>query len=309
MESRLWRGFWQLADPKIWVASTVPMLVGGALAWGDTGQFSLYWFAVALIGVWAVEIAKNATNEVADREIDAAIAPDRRTPFSGGKKTLVQGLLTVRQAQVIAAATLAVAALIGLYVILRREPNVLWIAAFGGFFAVFYSLPPFRFNYRGLGEAVVGLTFGVLILAGIYLTLTHTLTWRVAVTGLPLAFLITNVLWINQFPDLEADAGGGKRNWVVRLGRRRAVRVFALLFSGAFLSASTLIVVHQNPIWIITLAALPQARAAVAVAREHYDDIPNLLPANAKTVLVYQITGLAMTIAALTNRYFQTSGR
>ncbi|MBS4021911.1 MAG: hypothetical protein KGZ79_05770 [Dethiobacter sp.] len=41
---RFWRGFWQVADPKIWIASTIPMAVGGALAYGLNGSFNWYWF-------------------------------------------------------------------------------------------------------------------------------------------------------------------------------------------------------------------------------------------------------------------------
>ena len=59
---RVWQGFWQLADPKIWIASTVPMIVGAAFAFGNSGKFDLYWFLVALIAVYCIEIGKNAVN-------------------------------------------------------------------------------------------------------------------------------------------------------------------------------------------------------------------------------------------------------
>lgn len=305
MRSRLWRGFWQLADPKIWVASTVPMLVGAALAYGNTGQFSLYWLVVSLVGVYCIEIAKNATNEIADYAagIDQAIPIDKRTPFSGGKKTIVDGLLTVAEAKVIAVATLAAGILIGLYIVLFREPAVFWVGLTGIFFATFYSLPPFRFNYTGCGEFVVGMTFGPAITAGIYLVLTHTLSGEAILTGVPIGFLIANVLWINQYPDYEADAQGGKRNWVVRLGRRRAVAVYRMLFICASLSLVALAWVYRNPVWLIGLAAVPLEQQAVQIAKRNYDDIPNLIPANAKTIVVYQLTGLLMLIAALSNRF------
>jgi 1,4-dihydroxy-2-naphthoate octaprenyltransferase len=51
--SRLWKGFWQVADPKIWVASTIPMAVDGALAYGHTGAFNWY-------GSWWVSLVSTS---------------------------------------------------------------------------------------------------------------------------------------------------------------------------------------------------------------------------------------------------------
>src|SRR5690554_2582385 len=87
--TRLWVGFWQLADPKIWIASTVPLFVASALAYKHTGQINVWWLLVSLAAVYLIEIGKNAVNEVVDYDscVDSSITPDHRTPFSGGKKT------------------------------------------------------------------------------------------------------------------------------------------------------------------------------------------------------------------------------
>ena len=62
---RLWRGFWQLADPKIWIASTVPMLVGASLSYSVTGRFDFPWFILSLMGIYLIEIGKTI-NEYID---------------------------------------------------------------------------------------------------------------------------------------------------------------------------------------------------------------------------------------------------
>ena len=61
-----WKGFWLLANPRFWVASTVPMLVGTALAYGMTGKFNFYWFIISLVGLYFIEIGKMAANELVD---------------------------------------------------------------------------------------------------------------------------------------------------------------------------------------------------------------------------------------------------
>lgn len=280
------------------------MLVGGALAFGQTGQFAVIWWLISLAGIYALEIAKNAINEFVDYQsgVDPAIPPEQRNPFSGGKKTIVDGLLSVREAQLIGLLTLSAGVGIGLLIVWLREPRILWIGMLGVFLAVFYSLPPFKLNYRGLGEFAVGLTFGPLITAGVYLVLTNSLPPLAWLAGIPIGFLIANVLWINQFPDYEADRQGGKRTLVVQMGRQRAVAVFAGLFAAAFVSAGLLAILDRNPFWLLAWLGAPAARLAVQVAARHHDDIPNLLTANGKTITVYQLTGLGMLLAAASTR-------
>jgi len=297
----LWTGFWQIADPKIWIASTIPMAVGAAIAFAHTGSFSWGWFLVGAVAIYLLEIGKNAINEYIDylSGVDRFVTPDKRTPFSGGKKTIVDGKLSLKDNLIIGIVTVTLGCLLGLYVVIAREFAVIWFGIAGVFFAMFYSLPPFQFAYRGLGELVVGFTFGPLITSGTYLVQTHTLTPEVIIASLPLGFIIANVLWINQYPDYEADLKGGKMNGVVRLGKEKGVYVYALLFGLAYLFLLVLALFSKNPFWLLSYLGLPLAIRAVRVARKHYDNIPELIEANIKTIQVYQITGLTMVAAAL----------
>lgn len=298
---RQWRGFWQLADPKIWIASTIPMAVGGAMAYAERGAFNWLWFFAGVGAIYMIEIGKNAFNEYVDylSGVDLFVAPDKRTPFSGGKKTIIDGKLKLKETVLIGLATMGAGGLIGLFVVYLREFHILWFGLAGFFFSLFYSLPPLKFSYRGLGELSVGLTFGPLITCGTYLVQTHTISPGVILASLPLGFLIANVLWINQYPDYEADLKGGKLNWVVRLGKARAGKVYALLFAAAFLLTAVNAAVSKNLFWLLPLLAAPLAWRAVKVARLHYDDIPKLMEANAKTIQVYQLFGLGIVASIL----------
>jgi len=302
---RIWQGFWQLADPKIWIASTVPMVVGAAFAFGNAGRFDIYWFLVALIAVYCIEIGKNAVNEYVDylSGVDRFISPDKRTPFSGGKKTIVDGKLTLTEVVIIAIVTFVIACGIGLYIIFFKETSVLWIGMAGVLLSIVYSLPPFKLAYRGLGEVTVGLTFGPLIVLGIYCLLTGRVDFSALLISIPIGILIANVLWINQFPDYEADLKGNKRNWVVRLGKEKSVRIFALLFLIAYLWFILLAIVLGNAFWLLGLISAPLAIRAVRVARQYYDDIPKMTEANLRMVQVYQLTGITMTIASVLSRF------
>ncbi len=301
---RLWNGFWQISDPKIWIASTIPMAVGAAIAYSHQGSFNWYWFLVGVIAMYLLEIGKNAINEYIDylSGVDRFVTPEKRTPFSGGKKTIIDGKLTLKENLLIGIVTVLAGSVIGLYIVFNREFNILWIGLAGVFFALFYSLPPIKFAYRGVGEFIVGFTFGPLITTGTYLVQAHTITTEVIVASLPLGFIIANVLWINQYPDYEADLKGGKMNGVVRLGKEKGIIVFAALFGLAYLVLFTLTVISGNLLWLLAFVSIPLALKAVTVARKHFNNIPKLIEANAKTIQIYQLTGLTMIAAALLPR-------
>ena len=228
-------GFWRLADPKITLASMSSILLGAAAA-VHSGTQAWGWLALVVLGIFALEWAKNASGEIYDfaSGADQAVAESDRSPFSGGKRVLVDGLLTVRETWVIAIAGYALCIFVGLIIVLLREPLVLWLGLVGVALAFFYHAPPFKLSYRGWGEGAVFIAYGPLICVGTYLVMTRTLPTWVVWLGLPLGVLIASFLWINEFPDYRADASAGKCTMVVRLGRAAAARVFAGLLILAF---------------------------------------------------------------------------
>ena len=233
MKRSLATGLWRLADPKISLASFSSLFLGTALAARD-GGLSIAWLAVTVAGILALEIAKNASGEIYDFAADRAVKPEERTPFSGGKRVLVDRLLTRRQTAAIAAVGYFIAVACGMAIVLWREPAVLGLGVLGVACAYFYNAPPVRLSYRGLGEIVVGICYGPLIACGAYLVQRGTISPSVAVLSLSLGLLITGFLWVNEFPDRRADESAGKRTLVVRLGARRATAVFGGILAAAF---------------------------------------------------------------------------
>ena len=84
------KGFWQVADPKIWIASTVPLVLGVMMSVLYTGEFHFLWMILSFIGVYFIETGKNAINECVDYAsgADRCVDKEHRTSFSGGKKTI-----------------------------------------------------------------------------------------------------------------------------------------------------------------------------------------------------------------------------
>jgi 1,4-dihydroxy-2-naphthoate octaprenyltransferase len=298
---RLIGGFFQLANPKIWVASVIPMILGGAAAYKETGHFFWFWFIASVFGIFLIETGKHAINEAVDyyTGVDRFVAANKQTPFSGGRRTIVDGKLSLLEVSIIGLLTMGAAALVGLYIVVFREPSVIWIGLAGFLIATFYTLPPLKFIYNGLGEIAVGITYGPLIVLGTYLVQTHSLSFFPLLVSIPIGVLITNVLWINQFPDYEADKMGNKRNWVVRLGKRRSLYIFAALFLISYLYIVFLALYIHKSLLLISVISIPVAIKASKIAFECYDDIPKLIKSNAGTIQVYLLTGLLMAVSVL----------
>jgi 1,4-dihydroxy-2-naphthoate polyprenyltransferase len=293
-------GLWRLADPKISLASMASIALGtaaaardGALAWG--------WLAVTVAGIFLIEVAKNASGEVFDFDsgADLAVAPEDRSPFSGGKRVLVDGLLTRRQTMLIAAVAYALGAAAGLVMVLEREPRVLWIGVAGIALAYFYHAPPFRLSYRGLGEGAVALCYGPLVCAGTYLVQRGRLSPEVVLLSLPLGVLIAAFLWINEFPDYEADRAAGKRTLVVRLGRARAARVFGAMVGTAF-GILVLLPLGGLPLGVLLgLMALPFGIAAARRLLREPEATARIVPAQAWTLLCFVLAAVGSGLGLL----------
>lgn len=264
-------GLWRLADPKISLASLASVVLG-TLAAAAVGPLHPGWLAATVAAVLAIEIAKNASGEVFDFDsgTDLAVRPEDRTPFSGGKRVLVDELLTRRQTTAIATVSYLAAVLIGSTIAVLRAPQVLWVGLAGIGLAYFYHAPPARLSYRGWGEAAVALCYGPLICAGTYLVQRQQLDAPAVYVSIPLGILVAAFLWVNEFPDYEADRASGKNTLVVRMGRARARFVFCALVAAAYAIAALLPVLGLVPgaTWLGLLGLVPALVACRVVLRD-----------------------------------------
>ena len=229
-------GLWRLADPKISITSVAAMLVGVAVA-VRAGAFAPGWLAVLAVALFAMEVAKNAWGDVIDFDsgTDLAVAPEDRTDFSGGKRVLVDGLLTRAQTWWIAGVCSLIGIALGAVLVFWREPAALWIGAVGLVLGWSYHGPPLKFVYHGFGELAVVLCYGPILVLSTTLIQTGRYSLDALWLSIPLGLLIAAFLWVNEFPDYTADLGAGKRNLVVRLGRARASRVLPWIYGVAFI--------------------------------------------------------------------------
>lgn len=294
----LLRGLWRLADPKICLASLVPFCVGTVLAWRSGAAIDGSLAVLAFAAIFLVEVGKNAANDLYDFRsgADSAVLPEERSPYSGGKRVLVDGLLGERDLVIIVWASFALAAAIGFRVAVTSHPWLLLLGVAAAVISVLYVMPPVHLSYRGLGELAVFAVYGPGIVIGSMFLHGATVTHAAAAASLILGILIANVLLANEIPDERADRLAGKRTLIVRLGRERGTSLIGLLFLVAFLIAAG-VAEYEGPLFLAgALAGVPAAALAYRSLRINGSGPP--VKAQTATLLTYVMAGAGIACAA-----------
>jgi len=290
-------------------ASITPVLLGTAMAWALTGIILWDVFLLTLIAGVCLHSGANMANDYFDHTAGQTGSDDINkefiAPFSGGSRTIQLGYLSPREVFVGAMVFFAIGGLIGVYLAFTRDLLILVIGVIGAGSGFFYTAPPFRFVKRGIGEIFIGVNFGVLMVFGSYFIQTLTIELEPIIASIPMAILISAVLFINGFPDYVADRDSGKKTLVVRLGRERAAKFYVIMISAVYISI--LISVLMNLISVFSLYAfltLPFAVIASKKALAHHDNSILMIPSNVSTIMNHLLTGLFLTVAYIMEGIF-----
>ncbi|WP_117354498.1 prenyltransferase [Acidilobus sp. 7A] len=291
---------------KFFAAGIPPVILGFALAYYLEGLFSPLLFALTMLGIIAAMIGSYTFNEYFDFRsgVDLVVDEMHVTPFNSGSRVLPSGLLNPERVFQAGLAAAAATAAVGLYLALARGSLVLLLTAVGLVAALGYTAPPLKFAYRGLGELMIGLSFGPLITLGSYLVQTGRLGVTAVLASLVPGLLITAVIWINEFPDYEADRAVGKRNMVARLGKRRALLVYPWLFALGYAVVVAGVALRLFPVYaLLALLTTPMAVRAVANARRNMDSPKGLVPSMSGTIAVFVLSTLLLSLGLAMARW------
>jgi 1,4-dihydroxy-2-naphthoate polyprenyltransferase len=286
-------------------ASIIPVLVGAAWAVtrGDATPFPWLLFALTFIAALTLHVSANTFNDYFDWQSGTDPANnDYFMPFSGGSRSIELGLVTPASLLRIAWVALAISATAGLALVALDRPLVLLFGAVGAFSSYFYTAPPLRLIARkGWGELLIGLNFGVLMVAGSGYALTGMLSGEAFLLGLPVGLLITAILWINQFPDIAADRATGKHNLVVVLGTERARWGYLALMVGAFAAVVLGVAAGMLPVGaLLMVVAAPLAASTTRHLFRYYRE-RTLVKANARTIMLHVIAGTLLAAGVFLN--------
>lgn len=258
--------------------------------------FTVFFALVAHAGINVLNDYYDAINGT-----DAANA-ERLFPFTGGSRFIQNGVLSLRAAGTFGYALLASVIPAGLWLTWSSAGGLIYIGLAGLFVGWAYSAPPFKFMSRGLGEVAVACGWLIVVVGADYVQ-RGAFSAMPFIAGLPYALHVANVLFINQFPDYRADAATGKRNWVVRLGPRRARWGYPIIAGVAQAWLVGAVALGALP-WTVLLAllALLPAIAASRQLLKHAARPAALVPAVRATIGAAMLHGILLAIGLVAAR-------
>ncbi len=219
----------------------MPVSIGAALAWQREGVFRPVPFALTLVGAVAAHLASNVTNDIFDFRSGAderAIAMAAEGTLDTSSGSLTGGILSERQANLLAAGLWGTALLCGVGLTKTSGPAVLGLAAAGFGFGTLYVAPPLAYGYigHGLGEVGILASFGLLPTLGSYYAQTGKLGWAPLVAALPPGLFTTDVLLNHHFFHWRSDKTAGKMTPVAVLGEEKAAKLSRGMVLAAYAS-------------------------------------------------------------------------
>ena len=277
-------------------ATIVPILLGATVA-SRYVSVDWFYFALTMLGGSLLHIGTNTSNDYFDHTSGTDEANyNYMVPFSGGSRSIQMGLISAKGMLYLSIITFALSGLIGIPLIIKAGINILYLGFIGFLSGFFYTAPPFRFASRkGIGELLIGLNFGPLMVVGSFLVqtsgdLTH--VFEAALAGIPIGLLVAAIVYVNQFPDHDGDKATGKNNLVVVFGPEKARIGYVLLVVGAFVSIIVMALSGTFP--MLSLMTLVTSIISVYTTKTLYKYYNNRLlqPANAGTIGLHFITGV-----------------
>jgi len=286
-------------------ASAMSVVVGSAAAWGIGAPISAGLFLVTFVGVVALHGGANLANDYFDHLSGNDAANVYFNPFSGGSRFIQDGVIPAKRYLTAAYVSFGVAFVCGAAIYIERGGWKIPLLAFAGLFAGYlYTSPSARLGYRGVGEAVVGVTFGPLVTMGSYCVQTYRDNWASFWCGVPVGLLVALILLVNEFPDIEADTAAAKKTLVVRLGVRKATILSAALYALTYFSMWVIVdqgLAPRGALW--TFVTIPIAIFVVAWLWRHGSSPRELQPSSgAHIVTHFLFTAILATAYILARR-------
>ncbi len=270
------------------------VLLGVASAFFANGSLHALDVILVFIGGLAAHISVNALNEYFDFKSGLDMKT-RRTPFSGGSGTLPARPEMANSALVIGLVSLGLVGLIGIYFVAVRGWGLLPLGLLG--LVVIYIYTTWLTRVPILCLVAPGLGFGTLMVMGTQFALNGSYTWTSFVVSWVPFFLVSNLLLLNQFPDVEADQSIGRRHYPIIAGRKVSSYIYTAFLAGTYLAIILGVIFKILPVWcllgLLTMAlGIPSARGAMRNA----DDMQKLAPSMAQNVLINLLTPVLVAI-------------
>ena len=284
------------------LASIISVALGLAINSWQNNTFDIGFAALTFVGVAALHASVDLLNDYWDykRQIDT---DTQRTKFSGGTGVLPEGLLKPQQVYRAGMLMLIIGSAVGAFFIFERGITIAVILGFAIVSIYFYST---RIVDSGLGEVFVAIK-GAMIVLGTYFVQSSHIASEPIIAGIVSGVLSSTVLFVNSFPDYDADKKHGRKTLVIVLGKDKAsstIWVFPGIIYGIIVAG---VVSGIFPIVsLMTLATIPMVVRAAISLKKNYEDTNRLVPVMERFVTFGRITGALFVVSFLVDILLKT---
>jgi 1,4-dihydroxy-2-naphthoate octaprenyltransferase len=286
--------------PHFLLLTPACVLVGAAAAYWDLGRLEPLALFLSFVGALLGHVSVNVLNDVDDFlvGIDQRTVP---TPFSGGSGFLVRGELSPQGVRRLGLGALVLTIPIGAYFLWRVGWGILPIGVVGAALVLFYTR---HITHHPLICLVApGLGFGPVIVLGVSFCQSGSYSPTALAASILPAFLVSDLLLLNQFPDVEADAYGGRKHIPLKWGLRRAAALYAVLLLAPFLWVAAAVGLGLLP-WgaLLCWLTMPIAVKAASGVPRSFRERDRLVPLMGTNVMVTLLAPTLMGIGMILQR-------
>ncbi len=224
-------GVWfQATRPFSLTASVLPVVIGAVLAAAAEGPVSWPLFPLIVACSLLFHIGTNMVSDYFDyrRGVD-------RDETYGGSRVLVEGLLTPKQLLAAGVILFAIGFSLGLLLVAVRGWPIFILGVIGLLGGWFYTGGPVAYKYVALGDLLVFILMGPLMVIGSYLALTGGFSLTVLYASLPVGCLVAAILHANNLRDISDDTRANIKTMAMVLGVPAAKAIYVGLVAGAYL--------------------------------------------------------------------------
>lgn len=278
--------------------SCVLVFLGASTAYYN-GYINITNVLLSLIGLILLHISVNTLNEYYDYKYKTDFMTIK-TPFSGGSGVLPSGLLNPSKVFILGLTSFIIASIIGLYFLVTVGILLLPILILGAIFTLFYTQLLARYM---VGEISAGLGLGLLPILGVAYVVSGYYSLNALIASVIPGILTFDLLFLNEFPDVEADKATGRKNLVIKLGYRDASKLYNATIIFMYIYIGLCIALKLMPIHgIIAFLTLPFAINNIKLLHKEFSQ-EELITAMKNNVLIVLLTptllGLGYIIATL----------
>jgi len=277
------------------LASIIAVSNGLAIAWWKFHEFDLLYALLTYGGVLCLHASVDLLNDYWDykRGIDTLT---KRTSFSGGTGVLPENLLTPSSVYKAGLAFLAIGTSIGIYFVFVRGITIAVLLAFAVLAIYFYSTSIVNV---GLGELFVAIK-GTMIVLGTFFVQAAQITAEPLYVGAIVGLLSASVLFINSFPDYDADKAKGRRTLVIIMGKKKASDFFVFFPFVIYSLIGIGIMLNMTTIYsLICLAAIPLVIKAARTLKQSHEDANAIISVMGSTAKFSRFMGALLVLSFL----------